>query len=398
MKLRFITLVILATLVVSGCRKTATAPPPAGPPNAPTSLPELTQAQGGTTPAPAVKYFKGSIGSSLDLQMKLVRADPQLSGSYYYQRIGTHINLRGTIDPDGKFVLDEFDSAGKQTGVFKGIWTLDAQDGAVKLAGFWAKVGTNDKESDKTAAFSLHEEPIALSGDAELSSKQIKESNKKSRYEIAAQYPQLSGGSNPNFEKFNQAARGVVARKVADFKKQVAAQEGVESVPDVNATPEPTPEPSSGSDLTVEYEIALAQDDLISIEFNVSEYYQGAAHPNSYSEVINYDLKNGRQLKLSDLFKPGSKYLQTLSSYAIADLKKQSKAKGDALVDADIQTGAGPKPENYDKWTITKNGVGIDFGAYQVGPYAAGPWSVVVPYANLKDLINPDVPIAQITK
>jgi len=164
------------------------------------------------------------------------------------------------------------------------------------------------------------------------------------------------------------------------------------------AAPEPTPEPSSGSDLTVEYEIALAQDDLISIEFNVSEYYQGAAHPNSYSEVINYDLKNGRQLKLSDLFKPGSKYLQTLSSYAIADLKKQSKAKGDALVDADIQSGAGPKPENYDKWTITKNGVGIDFGAYQVGPYAAGPWSVVVPYANLKDLINPDGPIAQITK
>src|SRR5689334_16568195 len=128
MKLRFITLVILAAFALSGCRKTATAPPPAGPLNAPTSLPELTQAQGGTTPAPAVKYFKGSIGSSLDLQMKLVRADPQLSGSYYYQRIGTRINLRGTIDPDGKFVLDEFDSAGKHTGVFKGIWTLDAQE------------------------------------------------------------------------------------------------------------------------------------------------------------------------------------------------------------------------------------------------------------------------------
>lgn len=396
MKLRFVSVVILAAVVVSGCRKTATAPPSAAPPNAPTSLPELAQAQGGTTPAPAIKYFKGSIGSSLDLQMKLVRADPELSGSYYYQRIGTRINLRGTIDPDGKFVLNEFDPAGKQTGVFKGLWTVDAQDGAVKLAGFWSKTGANEKESDKTAAFSLHEEPITLSGDVELVARQIKESNKKSMYEIAAQYPQLSGGSNPNFEKFNQAARAVVTHKVAEFKKQVAAQEGVESVPD--ASPEATPDAATGSDLTVEYEIALAQDDLISIEFNVSEFYQGAAHPNSYSEVVNYDLKNGRQLKLSDLFKPGAKYLQTLSSYAIADLKKQSKQKGEALTENDIQAGAGPKSENYDKWTITRQGVGINFDPYQVGPYAVGPWAVIVPYSTLKDLINPDGPIAQITK
>ena len=102
-------------------------------------------------------------------------------------------------------MLEEFDPAGKQTGVFKGLWAVDAQDGAVKLAGFWSK--PNEKAGEKDTAFSLHEEPIALSGDVELVSKQIKESNKKSMYEIAAQYPQLSGGSNPNFEKFNHSPR-----------------------------------------------------------------------------------------------------------------------------------------------------------------------------------------------
>ena len=66
----------------------------------------------------------------------------------------------------------------------------------------------------------------------------------------------------------------------------------------------------------------------MSIKFDVGTYYQGAAHPNSYSEVINYDLKNGKQLKLSDLFKPGAKFLQALSAYSIADLKKQAKEKG----------------------------------------------------------------------
>ncbi|HEY2961530.1 MAG TPA: DUF3298 and DUF4163 domain-containing protein [Pyrinomonadaceae bacterium] len=383
MRIRFVSLLLLAALVVGGCRKTAA--PQSGPATA-TPTPQLTVAQGGNTPAPETKYFKGSIGSSLDLQMKLVRTGDQISGSYYYQRIGTRINLRGTIDKEGKFALDEFDQSGKQTGTFKGLWAIDAQDGLGRLAGFWSK--PNEKNSEKAQAFSLHEEPIALSSDVELVSKQIKESNKKLMYEIAAQYPQLSGGNNPNVEKFNQAMRGAVARKVAEFKKDMAPQEG----------DEPRPEGSMESDLTIAYEVALAQDDLISVQFDVGSYYQGAAHPNSYTEVVNYDLKNGRQLKLSDLFKPGAKYLQALSSYSIAELKKQSKEKGDALPDDQIQSGAGPTAKNYQSWTITKKGFGINFDAYQVGPYAAGPQFVLVPYANLKDLINPDGPVAQFAK
>jgi hypothetical protein len=205
-------------------------------------------------------------------------------------------------------------------------------------------------------------------------------------YEIAAQYPQLTGGSNPNFEKFNQAARASVTKEVAGFKKAMVPEEDAE----------PPPEGSMGSNLTVGYKVAVAQDDLLSVEFNVYSYYQGAAHPNSSSEVINYDLKNGKQLKLSDLFKPGAKYLQAISAYSIAELKKQASQKG--LLDDQIQEGAGPVAKNYQSWTITRKGLGITFDAYQVGPYAAGPQFVVVPYSSLKDLINPEGPIAQFAK
>ena len=384
MKVLLISGLVLVAVLVAGCKKTSTPAPSAAPVTAP-GLPQLPQAQGGITPS-ETKYFKGSIGSSLDLQMKLVRTAGELSGSYFYQRIGTRITLRGTVEPDGKFVLEEFDPNGKQTGVFRGVWTIDAQDGMAQLSGFWAK--PNQKEGEKTAAFSVHEEPISLSGDAELIAKQIKESNKKLMYEIEAQYPQFSGGNNPNFEKFNQLARGSVARKVAEFKKDMAPEEGEE----------PRPEGSMGSDLGIGYDIALAQDDLISVEFEIGSYYQGAAHPNSYTETVNYDLKNGKQLKLSDLFQPGSKYLQTIAAYCIAALKKQSKEKGDALPDDQIQSGAGPSAKNYQSWKITRKGLGINFDSYQVGPYAAGPQYVLVPYANLKDLINPEGPIAQFAK
>jgi uncharacterized protein DUF3298/peptidoglycan-N-acetylmuramic acid deacetylase PdaC-like protein len=378
-------LLLICLLVSIGCRKTAT-PPPAPPPEAQVSpVAQLDHSQGGATPAAETKHFKGSIGTSLDLQMKLVRTGDQLAGSYFYQKVGTRIDVRGNVDKDGNLTLEEFDQGGKQTGLFKGLWSVDPSDGLITVAGNWSKP-PSDKGSEKKTAFSVHEEPISFTGDVDLVSKQVKESNKKLMYEISAQYPQLSGGNNPNLEKFNQVARGSVTKKVAGFKKDMTPVEG----------DQPPPEGSMGSDLTISYEVALAQDDLISIKYVVSSYYQGAAHPNTGSDVINYDLKNGKLLKLSDLFKPGSKYLQAIANYCIGDLKKQGKEKG--LMDEEINQGAAATAKNYQSWTITKRGLGITFDAYQVGPYAAGPQYVLVPYSSLKDLINPEGPIGQLGK
>ena len=64
----------------------------------------------------------------------------------------------------------------------------------------------------------------------------------------------------------------------------------------------------------------------------------------------------------------------------------------------EIERGAAPSAKNYQSWTITRSGLGINFDAYQVGAYAAGPQFVMVPYSALKDLINPDGPIAQFAK
>src|SRR5215204_3166668 len=200
-------LIIVCLLFSTGCRRTSTPPPTAPPPNVASPAAELSHSQGGATPAPQTKYFKGSIGTSLDLQMKMVRTRDQVSGSYFYQKVGTRIDLRGNVDKDGNLTLEEFDPAGKQTGVFKGLWTVDPADGLITLAGNWSKP-PSEKGSDKKIAFSVHEEPIAFTGDVDLVSKQIKESNKKLMYEISVQYPQLNGGNNPNIEKFNQLARG----------------------------------------------------------------------------------------------------------------------------------------------------------------------------------------------
>jgi hypothetical protein len=385
-------LCLIVIFAFAGCKKPSTSS--SSTPNAPSSSaapqsqPQQNHPEGGTATLAEVKYFKGSIGNALDLQMKLLRAGEQLTGSYSYIKVGTKIDLKGSVDKDGTLTLEEFDSTGKQTGLFKGVWKPDAEDGLVTIAGNWSK--PPGKGDDKKTAFSLHEEAITFTYGTDVVTKQIKENNKKLVYDISVQYPEITGPGNTNFDKFNQLVRGSVLKKVAGFKKEMQPQ------PDE----EPRPENSMGSDLSIGYKIELAQDDLVSVSFSISSYYQGAAHPNSFSEVVNYDLKNGKQLKLADLFKPGAKYLQAISSYCIDDLKKQSNAQGaDGMLDeTSIKNGAAPAPKNYQSWTITRKGLGINFDAYQVGPYAAGPQFVTVPYSVIKDLINPDGPISQFAK
>ena len=370
-------LLLLVFLSFTGCTKTSA--PVDQPANSPAAASEPQNAAGGATPAGSIKHFKGSIGSTLGLQMKLVREGDHLAGSYRYQKVGTPIDIRGTIDKDGNVSIDEFDASGKQTGNFQGLWT-EGEDGLIAIAGNWAKRDTNKK-----TAFSLHEEPIEFSSGVEIVTRRIKESNKDLKYEIDAEYPQLTGSGSPNFEKFNQTVRGLITKKVSDFKQEM------EPAPDDPPASE-LPGESMGNDLHIGYDTALAKDDLISIKFVVGSYYAGAAHPNSYSEVVNFDLKNGKLLKLADLFEPASKHLQTIAAYCIAELKRQGKQKGEeALPDHEwIDRGAGADAENYGSWTIGKKGLGITFDAYQVASYAQGPQYVLVPYTKLKDLIRSD--------
>src|ERR1043165_7114478 len=219
MKIRA-SLLVLFLCVSIACRKTAT-PAAASPTTQPSPVSQLDHSQGGSTVVAETKHFKGSSGTSLDLQMKLVRTGDQLAGSYFYQKVGTRIDLRGNVDKDGNLTLEEFDKSGKQTGLFKGIWTVDKEDGLTTLAGNWSKP-PGEKDSDKKTAFSVHEEPITFTGDVDLTAKQIKESNKKLNYEIDAHYPQLTGGSNPNFEKFNQVVRATVTKRGAEVKQNGA--------------------------------------------------------------------------------------------------------------------------------------------------------------------------------
>jgi hypothetical protein len=68
------------------------------------------------------------------------------------------------------------------------------------------------------------------------------------------------------------------------------------------------------------------------------------------------------------------------------------------LNDTEWDKGASPELKNYQNWTLTARGLVVTFDPYQVGPFAAGAPSVLIPYAELKDVLRPDGPLASLSK
>jgi hypothetical protein len=220
--------------------------------------------------------------------------------------------------------------------------------------------------------------PIPLSQQVTLISQPFKETNQTPPFTITSQTPQLTGSDDPRVAAFNQRLNELVTKEV-DIWRQSFLQN---TAPTVN----------NGSTLDMTYTLLSQIGELWSFKFDFSFYADGAAHPGLNSMTLNYDLGQGRELALADLFLPNANYLEAISKYCIAELSKQP------FFDGAFAEGAQPTLENYRNWNMTPDGLMITFDEYQVAPYAAGPQKVVVPYSELQTLINPQGPLGRVTQ
>jgi uncharacterized protein DUF3298 len=220
--------------------------------------------------------------------------------------------------------------------------------------------------------------PVLLSQHVTLISQPYKEANQTPPFTLTSQTPQLTGSEDPRVIAFNQRLNELVTKEV-DIWRQSFLQN---TAPTVN----------NGSTLEVTYTLLSQIGDLWSFKFDFSFYSDGAAHPGLNSLTLNYDLGQGKELALADLFLPNTNYLEAISKYCIAELSKQP------FFDGPFSEGAQPTPENYRNWNMTPAGLMITFDEYQVAPYAAGPQQVVVPYSELQALINPQGPLGRVSQ
>jgi len=219
---------------------------------------------------------------------------------------------------------------------------------------------------------------VPLSQRVTLISQPYIESNQDPAFTITAQIPQLSGSNDPRVQAFNQKLDEMVQKEVTVFRGEF--------------TRGPILEVSTASYLEVTYELVSQYHDIWNIKFLYNFYNNGAAHPGDFSHTVNYDLGTGRELALGDLFLSGSNYLETISNYCIAELRKQPYS------DSFTTSGADPTLENYRNWNITSEGLMITFDTYQVAPGAAGPQIISIPYDQLQAMIDPQGPLREMLR
>lgn len=104
-----------------------------------------TQKISSTDSANFSKVFEGTINDQYQIQMNLQREGDTLTGSYFYTKHKVNISIKGSIDAQGNFTINEFDDGGNQTGVFKGRLISGSE-----MEGTWSK-----PNGDKSMSFSL---------------------------------------------------------------------------------------------------------------------------------------------------------------------------------------------------------------------------------------------------
>ncbi len=323
----------------------------------------------------------GKHAVEMELNRNQVEAD-QVWGTYRYKKIQKKsLSLQGKISKDGNVELTET-ADDKETGVFNGklVMEIRGDDSRLKFTGDWKK----SKGDPKALPFELAETRFDLGG-LRMVLKEQNEESKKDKLTIDTAYPQLVGENSANADAFNKAVSDFVSKEVSGFKKDIKA----------NLAENPSDADRPGNSLEISYHTAFADKNLISLLVWTYQF-TGGAHGNSLSTTFNYDLQNGRMIKLADLFQPNSNYLKMISGYCITTLTKELGSEG---IDPEwLRNGAGPKAENYKSWNITPDGLQITFDAYQVAAYVFGPQEVIVPYSSLKPILKPDGPLAAFAK
>lgn len=107
--------------------------------------------------------------------------------------------------------------------------------------------------------------------------------------------------------------------------------------------------------------------------------YTGGAHPDNQIFTINYDITKNKIVTIEDIIENESTLIY-LSDESRKILKKneyflKNKSSFEMLIE-----GTTPTKENFKNFAYTENGLIIYFEQYQVAPYAAGSFKVLIPY------------------
>ena len=198
----------------------------------------------------------------------------------------------------------------------------------------------------------------------------------KITYSVDARYPQFDGTT---------ADFAAVNRTFADDARKS----------DEDGTPKPDSGVEGEQSWTYEQAFALYRPSARAITVALDFYgFSGGAHGFGGTVCMLVDLRTGKAVEPNGVFAPGDAWLKQMVEIVTADLKKQfAKNPGfdDALEPANLSKML-RDPGHY-RWRSDR--LELIFNAYDVGPYSAGAYQVVVPYSRLRPLFRADGPLGR---
>jgi hypothetical protein len=324
-------------LLLAACAPRRAAESATAQASAPDAQPTATQAK----TVAEVKTYRGSLGDR-GFEMRLAREGERVSGSYAYDGIGQELKLDGRATGKDKFELTETDAAGRQTGK----WSC-----AVETQGEWGEEFSCKwtKPDGKSEMF------VGLYAQATFASQQLRVAAKiveNRKAGVRASYPQLVAARgaqvSPAAAHFNRLLEEKVGKVARGFGTEL--------------------DPSPNLYLHTEYNVLAATDDLVSVEVSFDSF-EGGAHPNLSYDAVNYDLRADREIKLEELFKPGSNYEQTIGDFCAADMKRRMRE-----MDAEEAKQEHRTLDAQEEWPISRDSLG------QISAFAVTPKGLMIYY------------------
>lgn len=300
-------------------------------------------------------YYLGTVGEYA-VQLELTLNGDEATGSYYYNLIGTPIELRGQLAEDltetgQPYSLEELDENGKAVATFEGELSWDSLEFGNSFIGAW----TGD--NGVTLPFSL--ERVAEFAEVSL---------QQGRIESRAIYPVFSGD-------------------LAGFNRAIDQTEQVESTLqffEEGQDYQTKGELYNGWTLILEHDIKYASENFVSILVPIYTY-TGGAHGNTGFDTLNLLKEEGavRRLELRDVFTQSAD-LKPLLENITEELEAQQAS---FIVDGSVTL----TEQDLSVFTLSPEGITFHFAPYQVASYAEGIFEVTVPLESPEDMLRPEI-------
>lgn len=221
------------------------------------------------------------------------------------------------------------------------------------------------------------------------------ESNNQPCFEVIVNYPHLEGKNDAITANINEVIQQQVIALLGNYQFADSADRQKQSLEtivqnlflDFNQQIEGNAVLTNHWTIEVNGEQASATQNTITII--LSQYaYTGGAHPNSFQTYLNFNKETGQLIQIED-FVTDKKLLLTV-------VEQQFREAYDLTAEQDL-TAAGlfenqlVLPQNF---AMTKEGLLLFYNTYEIGPYAAGPYTVKIPWTRLEDVLKEDSVIA----